>query len=215
MALDWNKEISLSTILDLARPGRKGGGGSSGIPTKKTMNLYQGEQKTSDIRKTVLLAIFAAVLVLAGVKFGVLDQFDALAKKQAELSRQQALLDEAGIDTSDYAEVEKLYSAYVAQFGSGSRDVINVLELVEKDVMTTGHVTSIVLDENTLTLQLEGVSLQAMGDLANKLEKNDMVVRTNVSSAGTKQVSTKDGDAQDVVSTLVVALANPDAESKE
>ncbi|MBR3317870.1 MAG: hypothetical protein IKG21_08675 [Atopobiaceae bacterium] len=215
MALDWNKEISLSTILDLARPGRKKGAGSGSVPTKTTMNLYQGEQKSGDMRKHVLLAILGVVVALAFVKFGVLDQFDKLARKQAQLAEQQALLDELGGGVENYQEVFELYEAYVKEYGTGKNDVISVLELVEKDVMPAAHVTEIVLAENTLTLNLEGVSLETVGDLAKKLEKNDMVVRTSVTSANTKAVSSQGGETQTSTSTIVVALASPATESEE
>lgn len=213
MALDWNKEISLSTILGFVNKSGKGKGAqkkSSEIPTKTTMNLCVTEQNTADVRKRVLIAILAVVVTAAFVKFGVLDPLGGLASKQAELERQQAILSETMSGDTDYQEVLKLYEAYAARYREGAIDAIEVLDIVEQRVKSVARVTQIVLADNTLTLTLEGATLQTVGDLANTLEKDPMVVRTNVSSAERQHDGT-----ENTVSTLVVTLVSPETQSKE
>ena len=207
MALDWNKEISLATIMDLARPGKGGGQGTGQVPSKTTMNLYQIERAKTNLRTAVLVGVLALVILAAFVKFGVLDPLGTLSAKQAQLERQQELLTKAAAGSEDFAEVKKLYDAYEAQYGSETIDAISVLDMVEQRVMGRATVSKIVLSDNTLTLTIEGVSLQTVGDLASEVEKEPMVQSTNVSSAATQEEG-----AENTVSTLVVTLVSQSEE---
>ncbi|MBR3159481.1 MAG: hypothetical protein IKF14_10325 [Atopobiaceae bacterium] len=208
MALDWNQEVSLATIMDLVRPGQKGKKGGSGLPSKTTINLYQPEASTMNLRKAVLILVLSLVVLAAFLKFGVLDPLTTLSQKQAQLQQQQELLTKAASATKDYREVQELYNAYVAEYGSGAADAISVLDMVEKRVMGSAKVTGIVLADHTVTLTIEGVSLQTVGDLASDLEKDPMVLSTNVSKAATQNAGT-----EETSSTIVIMLAG--AESKE
>ncbi len=207
MALDWNQEVSLATIMDIARPGKGGSKGSATIPTKTTMNLYQPETKTINLRKAVILLVLALILIGVFVKFGVIDQFAALSQKQAQLEEQQAILIKYAGSVEGYKEVQELYEAYVAQYGSDTPDAIAVLEMVEKRVMGKATVTGITLSGETLTLTMEDVSLETVGDLASDLEKEPTVKATNVMTA-----TAQSEDTQKTVSTLVVTLVGTQGE---
>ena len=207
MALDWSKEVSLSTIMDLARPGKGGGKGSAAIPTKTTMNLYQVERAKTNLRTAILAGVLVLVIVLAVVKFGVLDPLSTLSQKQAQLERQQQLLETIASGSSGYEEIKELYDAYVAEYGGNAVDAIEVLDMVEERVMGTATVSNITLSGTTLTLTIEGVSLQTVGDLASDVEKEAMVEATNVTSAATQNDS-----AEDTVATLVVTLVSQSEE---
>ena len=187
--------------MDIARPGKGGDKGSATIPTKTTMNLYQPEAKTINLRKAVILLVLALILIGVFVKFGIIDQFAALSQKQAQLEEQQTILIKASGSLEDYREVQELYEAYVAQYGSDTPDAIEVLDMVEKRVMSKATVTGITLSGETLTLTIEGVSLETVGDLASDLEKEPTVEATNVMAA-----TAQSDDTQKTVSTLVVTL---------
>ena len=204
MALDWNKEINLSTVKNLfgKKKGSVIGGGATAYPTKRTMNLYQGDQQEVNVRKIVLIGVLAAVLIGAFVKFGVLDQLAMLNQKQAELEQQQALLLAATGSSGNYEEVKKLYEGYTARYGTSTVDAIAVLDLIEQRVKPVAAVSSIVLSDGTLTLTLQNVPLNAVGDLAKDLEGQPLVSAVNVSTA-----TTQNAEAQNTVSTLVVTLA--------
>lgn len=72
MALDLKKEINFSEVL--GKFGRGSRGGSSAFPSKTTMNLYQGDEQTTDIRKVILVGVLLTIGIALFVKFGVLDQ---------------------------------------------------------------------------------------------------------------------------------------------
>ena len=205
MALDWNKEISFSSLLGSLRRG-KGATGTGQYPTKTSMNLYQGDETSVDVRKVAIAGILIAIFIGVFVKFGVLDQLAILSQKQAELSQQQALASEMQSATADYESVKATYDAYMARYGRGSNDAIAVLDMVEQHVMSAATVTSIVFSDNSLTLTLYDVSLVTVGDIAKELEGQDMVSAVNVSTA-----TTQNAGNQNTVSTIVVRLKSPQA----
>ena len=193
--------------MDLARPGKGGRQGTAQVPSKTTMNLYQAERSKTNLRTAVLVGVLILVVMVAFVKFGVFDPLANLSQKQDLLARKQDQLAEAAMGSSDYAEVKELYEAYSTQYGTDVVDAIAVLDMVEGRVMSKATVSNIVLSGNTLTLTIEGVSLQTVGDLASEVEGEPMVTSTNVSSA-----STKDDSAENTISTLVVTLVSPSEE---
>ncbi len=209
MALDWNKEVSLSTILGMVKKGKDSGAVSTDLPTKTTMNLYQTEKAATDLRKVILLGILGFVCLIAVVKFGVLDPLGELSQKQNHLAQQQAMLLEMSNPSSEYAQVAEAYAAYTAKFGTGSVDAITVLNMVQDKVMNQATVTGIVLADSTLTLTIQGASLETVGNLASELEKESIVLGTNVTTASTQKDKTKD-----TVATLVVTLVGPQEEGK-
>ena len=193
--------------MDLVRPGQKGNKGTGDLPSKTTINLYQPEASGMNLRKAVLTLILVLVVLVAFVKFGVLDPLATLSHKQAQLEQQQELLTKAAASTDGFRDVRDLYDAYVAKYGTGAPDAISVLDLVEKRVKSSAKVKGIVLSGQTLTRTIEGVSLQTVGDLASDLEKDPMVASTNVSKAATQ----KDSTGQ-TASTLVVTLVGLESE---
>ena len=193
--------------MDLARSSRGGDKGTSKLPSKTTMNLYVEEARGINLRKAVIMLVLGLLLVGVFVKFGVIDPLSTLAAKQQQLTEQQNLLTKAAGSISDYAEIKELYEAYVVEYGTGVPDAIEVLDMVEQRVMGQATVTGITLSGQTLTLTIEGVSLETVGSLASNLEKEPMVQGTNVTSASTQD------NVETTVSTLVVTLA--DAQGKE
>ena len=213
MALDWNKEVSLSTVLDRfgsKKKGKLGGGSSSGFPSKTTMNLYQVEKSSTDIRKVVIVGVLLAVGIGLFVKFGVFDQLALISAKERELAEQQALLEAARSTNDDYQSIKETYDAYMARYGSDSTDAISILDMVEKRVMPHGFVSGIVLADGTLTLTLVDVPLDTMGNLAKDLESQPLVSNATVTTSTTK---TTEGDRN--VSTLVLTLVTAKSEENQ
>ncbi len=209
MALDWKKEVSLDSVKQLFNRGAKSGkAGSSEYPTKTTMNLYQGESGTTDIRKVVIVGVILFLAIGLFVKFGVLDQLDAVSRKEAELGQQEALLASIKGDAGKFEQIKELYDGYTARYGGDSVDAMSLLTMVEQLVMPRATVSSIVLADNSLTLTLYNVSLETAGDIAKALEGQDAVKSVNLTTATTQNV-----EGQNTISTLVVSLKG--AESKK
>ena len=203
MALDLKKDINFSEVF--GKLGRGSRMGSSAFPSKTTMNLYQGDEQSTDIRKVILVGILLTIGIVVFVKFGVLDQLDMLNKKEGELAEQRALLAATNASAGEYDSVKESFDAFTARYGEGSADAIAVLDMVEQRVMPVTTVTSISLADETLTLTLYNVPLDTVGNLAKDLETQEMVQSVNVSTA-----STQNAEGQNTVSTLVVTLVTPE-----
>lgn len=210
MALDWKKEVSIGDVLAIFGKGKKGAKGpSGGYPTKTTMNLYQGDQTTTDIRKVGIVAVILTIFIALFVKFGVLNLIDQVSQKEVELANQKQIAMSMTQSSDEYEEVKALYDAYQARLGSAAVDIIAVLNMVEETVMTKADVTSIVVSDGTLTLTLYNVPLDTVGDLAKSIEGQDLVSAVHVSTA-----TTQNADAQNTVSTLVITLVGNEVEGE-
>ncbi len=211
MALDWNQEVSLSSIKNILKKGKNASLGSGDYPSKTTMNLFQGEERKYDLRKLVLAGVLLLLILIALLKFGVFDQLAALSQKQTELAEQQALAAQVKAGTTDYAEVKDAYEAYTTQYGSTTvNPPISVLDLVEQHVMAVTTVRSITYADNSLTLTLSNVALDGVGNIAKDLENQDMVASVNVTTAANSNAKS----ANSVNATLVIRL-NPVSSTSE
>lgn len=205
MALDWNKEVSFSSLGNLFN--RSKSSGSSKYPSKTTMNLYVVERNTQTSR-VVLTAVLLVLFIALFAKFGVLDQYARLNAKEAELSQQQTLVAQTEAQLKDYDEVLATYQGFASTGDPNAVDAISSLELVTTQVIPYAEVSSIVLDDGILTLTLTNTSLSTVGELAMHLKGQDMVQGVSVSTASNNAGSAASAGE---VATLTVELSNGDA----
>lgn len=205
MALNWNQEVSLSSIKNIITRGKSGAElPTTGYPTKTWMNLYQIDKKTTNLRTVVLSGVLVLVCLIAVLKFGVFDQLAIVSQKEAELEAQQELLLQVSSESEGYSDVKDMYEGYLLALGGDEVDSIRVLDLIEKQVKPAAQVSVITYADNTITLTLNNVSLETVGILAKQLENQDIVSTVNVSTAQNTEKTT--------VSTLVVTLVSPEGE---
>lgn len=207
MALNWNQEVSIASIKKLFTRKKGDDAPVTGYPTKTTMNLYQVDETKVRLSTVVLAAVLGLVVIVAVLKFGILDPLTVVGAKQAELERQQQLLAEASAGTADYAEITELYEGYQTLFASKGIDAIAVLDLVERVVKPTAKVSQITFSDYMLTLTLNDVPLDTVGTLAKQLETQSMVQSVNVSTATTTK-----GEGRNTIATLVITLVHEEEE---
>ena len=204
MALDLKKEISL--------PFKKGGTSSKGAseyPEKTYINLVQVDKKALDLRRTVPIAILAALLVVLFMKFGIFDFYAQLGAKQAELNTEKTHLVALQSQLSDYNDVLEEYQGYQAlslNEGGLSVDALQVINLVDTCVAPVANVATMSLAGNTLSLSLTDVSLDGIGQLVNTLYQQPLVKNVSVSTA-----TTRNADNENVTAAVTITLATPDS----
>lgn len=207
MAIDLKQEVSLSSIKNVFKRGGKGDVQSAGsVPTKVTMNLYQGDSKKIDVRKVVVVGVLLLIFIGLFLKFGVLDQLDALSRRQSELSQQQALLAQYKEQMPEYEQIREVYDVLRAQYGGDSPDAMSLITMVEQQVMPRATVSSIVYADNSLTLTLYNVPLDTVGEISKALQDHPSVTNVNVSNA-----TTQNAEGQNTISTIVVTLAGTES----
>ena len=207
MALNWNQEVSLSSIKNLIARKKGEDAPVTGYPTKTTMNLYQQDETKVRLSTIVLAGVLGLVVVVAVVKFGIVDPLSIIGSREAELARQQELLTEVSKGYAEYDEIAELYEGYQAVFSSSGIDAIAVLDMVEKVVKPKAQVSQITFSDYMLTLTLNDVPLDTVGNLAKEIEKQDMVASVNVSTATSSK-----GENKKNVATLVITLVHEEEE---
>ena len=209
MALNWNQEVSFASIKNLLTRKKGEDAPVTGYPTKTTMNLYQQDETKVRLSTIVLAGVLGLVVIVAIAKFGIIDPLSVVGAKEAELAHQQQLLAEASEGGAEYDEIAELYEGYQAVFSSSGIDAIAVLDMVEKVVKPKAQVSQITFSDYMLTLTLNDVPLDTVGNLAKEIEKQDMVASVNVSTATASK-----GESKKNVATLVITLVHEEEEAK-
>lgn len=208
MALDWNKEVSFSSIIAAVQgKNKKDDNASSAYPTKTTMNLYQVQSKTTSLASLVIIVVVAVVGLGVLLKFGVLDPLGTLNQKQSELAAQQELLMTVSSSGSGYAETEQLYLGYLTALGSGDVTATDVLDLIEKNVKSVAKVSVISYASDIVSITVNDVNLETIGHLAQQLESQDKVVQVNVMNAKNKTAANNTAEA-----TIVITFESSEKE---
>lgn len=206
MALDWNKDISFTGLRK-----RTGGAGKADYPSKTYMNLMVRDTKTLDIRRTVLVGILLALVVIAVAKFGVFDFYARINQKSLELVQKSEQLGKLEEQLVDYDEVLSEYNLYEsARIVSEGSEVaaMDALELVDRIIKPSANVSSINFKSDVLTLGLSQVSLDAVGSLVGTLYEQPIVENVSVSTAANNQK----GEGSNVAATMVISLRVPPLE---
>ena len=202
MALDWSKNISFSGLRKRA-PKVK-----SSYPSKTYINLVVSSKKKLDLRSTAPKAVLIALLVLVVCKFGIFDFYDRMNQKQAELTKQEQVLDNLRLQLSDYAAVKAEYDTYeTTKLVADDLTVsaLDALDLVDRYVANAAHIDSLDLQGNTVSLNLSDITLNGVGKLVSKLYEQPIVANVSVSTATTGKESETSAATATMVITLQVA----------
>ena len=94
------------------------------IPSKKVINLYYKEDKTTRPSTIALYVLFILVVMLAVGKVAVYDKMLELEDAKAVLAKNQAHLDEQMAYLADYKEVSSQYSRYSFSYLKAEEKVV-------------------------------------------------------------------------------------------
>lgn len=136
-------------------------------PQKTGINLNLQEDRQRD-RRTLLIGILAiAALVTVVVNFGVLQQYRRLDKAQAAYDRVHTQYVSAQEALSDYDRVLLEYRTYSMDWmtAAGSEDIPAAvdrqaaLDLLEQEMLSCGSLTSLQITQNTMNVDMSGMTL--------------------------------------------------------
>lgn len=158
----------------------------SAAPTKKTMN-FSRHVSSFDIKKMTPYIIAIVIVIGIFAKFGIIDQ---LAKKTdayallAERQTQQELLNQK---LAGYDDLEKQYGRY--SYGWMSEDEVSLVDrmevysLIESKVMDVAVVENFAINDNVITMNIRGITLNEVSGVVKELESSPMVESAYVYSA--------------------------------
>ena len=156
------------------------------IPSKRTMNFVH-HQSSINIKK--LLPVLLVVIIAAAVfaKFGILDQLNKKTAAYNELNMKQSQLDAINIKLAGYDELEQEYGRY--SYGWMNDTEVNmvsrmdVLALVEKKIVPAAVVDNLAVNNNVLTLNIHGITLEQASAMVKSLEQSSLVESATVYNA--------------------------------
>lgn len=156
------------------------------IPSKKTMNFVH--HKSSFNLKKVLPIVLVVILVAAVfVKFGIMDQLDKKTAAYSELSLKQEQLAVINAKLAGYDELEQQYGRYSYGWMNDSEvnmvSRMDVLALVEQKIVPAAVVENLAVNNNVLTLNIHGITLEQASTMVKSLEDSPLVTSATVYNA--------------------------------
>lgn len=156
------------------------------MPGKKTMNFVH-HQSSFNPRKVVPVLVIIIVAALIFAKFGFIDP---LAKKTAaynELTMKQEQLAVINAKLTGYDELANEYGRY--SYGWMDETEVNmvsrmdVLHLVEEEISTKAFIDNLAVNNNVLTLNIHGITLEQASAMVKSLEERGLVESAAVYNA--------------------------------
>ena len=156
------------------------------LPSKKTMNFVHHKSNFNPKKVLPLVAVAIIALVLLA-KFGIMDQLDKKTAAYNELTQRQEQLAAVNAKLADYDELSKKYGRYSygwmneTEVSMVSR--MDVLALVEAKFTPAAVVENIAVNNNVLTLNIHGITLEQASAMVKSLEASEMVSSATVYNA--------------------------------
>ncbi len=167
---------------------------AAAYPTKQTINLAKKESHKQSLMTLSIGIAAIAVLAFCVTKFAVIDQFarqNEAAKAYGEVHSQYTEMEDK---LSDYSQVEQEYHTYSKNWMTDgetgvSIDRMDVLDLIEKKMMTCGTVDSVNIEENTVIVNMSGMNLKQISSMFTDIQKQDIVESAKLTLAQTAKSS--------------------------
>lgn len=177
-------------------------------PTKKTMNLYYKQDRTTKPATAALYILFLCVVLLALAKFLILDMLIELGDKKEQLELNQSKLEAYDEQLADYDKILLEYQRYAATPDEEVTDRLELLTLVDSAVRSTAKVDSIEINGEEMLLQFSGVTLSQTANIVQQLEASPLVASTQVNTAATTE-----GGRDTVRASVLIQLIGSTSES--
>jgi len=185
------------------------------IPSKKVLNLYYKEDKTTRPSTIALYVLFILVVMLAVGKVAVYDKMVELDEVKTELAGKQAHLDEQMAYLADYKDVSSQYSRYSFSYLKSEEKVcdrMEVLNMLEETIFAESKVESLVITDNVVSLSFSGLNLQETAWISKKIEEYDIVEKVVVSTASS--TSYEKLEEESLVTQMVINLVSEETEEE-
>ena len=160
------------------------------VPSKKTMNFVHHQSSFNPKKVLPVLVIILAI----GIIFAKVGILDPLAEKTAaynELSLKQEQLAAINTKLTGYDELAREYGRY--SYGWMDETEVNmvsrmdVLHLVEEEISSKAYIDNLAVNNNVLTLNIHGITLEQASAMVKSLEERGLVESAAVNNAVAEQ----------------------------
>ena len=155
-------------------------------PSKKTINLYFKDDKTSKPSTIMLYCLFILVVVLACAKLFVYDVWVELEEQKDIYAQNEKTLQQNIDKLAGYSDVKNQYNKYSYDYLHEDEllcNRIDVLDMLEETIAKEAAITMIYIDDNRVTIEFEGVDLEKTAILSQRLEAYDIVNKVSITEA--------------------------------
>ena len=182
-------------------------------PSKRVINLYYKEDKTTRPSTIALYLLFILVVCLAVAKLAVYDKLTELEDVSQTLEKNQAYLANQMEYLKDYGEVSSKYSRYSYSYLTAEEkicDRMDILSMLEETVFVQSTIETVAVSDNVISLNLKGMYLEDAARLAKEVEQYDIVARVEVNAAS---LNTSGNALEDTLTTQMVITLVSDEET--
>ncbi|NCB41959.1 MAG: hypothetical protein EOM59_05005 [Clostridia bacterium] len=172
------------------------------FPTKKTMNLMQKDGIAQSPMRVIFMLLLLALLVFVVFKFGVFNQMYDYYTANSQVKEIEANLKSARTQNENYNTVYEEYSRYYYSGFTEAEDArvqrMQAIKLIDDYMLAVGFAGAYTITDNTISINLKGITLTQTSELIAALYQNERVVSVNIQTAGS------DVDRPETVSMNVV-----------
>ena len=184
-------------MIDLKKPIRfkKPGGiagkklGKEKYPEKTAINLIMKDKGLSDPKYQMIVFVIFLVILLAFIKFMVVDLIVDSLKAQSSYQNMKSTISELQQKNTDYEEVRAEYShygnGYLNDEERAERNRESMMNVIDSDVLSAANIQGIDISKNVAKVTVSGVSLNTVSSIVKSLENEGSVSFVTVATAGT------------------------------
>ena len=159
-------------------------------PSKKTMNFVH-HQSGINLKKLIPALVLVLIIGALFAKFAILDPLAKRDVALGELTDKQTQLALINGKLTGYEELAQQYGRY--SYGWMNETEVNmvsrmdVLQLVEQEIATKAIIDNIAVNNNVLTLNIHGITLEQASTMVRSLEDRGLVESAAVYNAVAEQ----------------------------
>ncbi len=178
------------------------------IPSKKTINLLFKKKTLAHPTRLIPILLLIALVSYCVAQFAVINRLEKVKQAEAELIHMREELAAVEAAYADYDEVQAEYNRYTYQnFDRTVPNRLAVLALLERRVFSVCTAQSLSITQRTISMTLEGLSLEDTSALIEGLKEEPMVedVFVSTSSYGAKSYN----GTESAVTSITISLKDP------
>ena len=159
-------------------------------PSKKTMNFVH-HQSGINLKKLIPALVLVLIIGALFAKFAILDPLAKRDVALGELTDKQTQLALINGKLTGYDELAQQYGRYSngwmneTEVNMVSR--MDVLQLVEQEIATKAIIDNMAVNNNVLTLNIHGITLEQASTMVRSLEERGLVESAAVYNAVAEQ----------------------------
>ena len=156
------------------------------MPGKKTMNFVH-HQSSFNLKKVLPVLVIILAIGAVFAKFGFMDPLAEKTAAYKELAQKQEQLAAINAKLTGYEELAKEYGRY--SYGWMDETEVNmvsrmdVLHLVEEEISSKAYIDNLAVNNNVLTLNIHGITLEQASAMVKSLEERGLVESAAVYNA--------------------------------